>query len=250
MELKDKNIVITGATGGIGREVSIELAKEGAKLLLISKSEDKLSNLLKELSGDGHECLKFDFRELDKVKELEKTIRNKCDTLDILINTAGVGIYKTIEEADYCEWDNSLLVNATVPFYLIKALLPALKKSNESVVLSVGSGMGKIPTAGRSLYCASKFALRGLSMSLAQEFKESNVHFIHIALGSTLTDFGPMTLQEKQKENLMGKAYFTPVWVAKKFVDIIKSGDYKDEIELYPSEYTGNKWWPSGGSSN
>ena len=110
--------------------------------------------------------------------------------------------------------------------------------------------MGKIPTAGRSLYCASKFALRGLSMSLSLEYKENHISFVHVALGSTLTNFGPMTIKEKEEENLMGKAYFTPDWVAKKFVEILRADSYPDEIELYPSEYSGKKWWPSGGSSS
>ena len=102
--------------------------------------------------------------------------------------------------------------------------------------------MGKIPSAGRSVYCASKFALRGLSLSLSKEYKGTNIHFVLVTLGSTLTDFGPKTLKEKEEESLKGKAYFTPEGVAKKFIEIVENDKLEDEIELYPSEYTGKEW--------
>jgi hypothetical protein len=245
MDLKNKTVVVAGATGGIGAEFSMAVSKEGARLLLISKTEDKLKELIKKLNGKDHNFLVCDFRNSDHIRKLEEHIRDKVERVDVLANVAGIGIYKPIEEADYCEWDDSMMINVTTPFYMIKLLLPLLKKSENPVVLNVGSGMGKIPTAGRSVYCASKFALRGLSLSLSEEYKNNNIHFVHIALGSTLTDFGPMSLKEKEEENLKGKAYFTPEWVAKEMINIIKAGRYQEEIELYPGDYTGKKWWIS-----
>lgn len=235
MILKDKVVIVTGATGGIGLKLCEELNKEGAKLLLISKNEEKLKETVKNFTQAQY--IVYDFTDLANFDELEKAIRDKCDMVDILINNAGIGIYKTIEEADFHDWNDSISVNATLPLFLIKGLLPLMKKSEQAIILNVGTGMSKIPTAGRSLYCASKAALRLLSLSLAKEYEGTNVHFIHIALGSTLTEFGPMSLKEKEEENLKGKAYFTPEWVAKKFVEIIKNEEYKDEIEIYPSDY-------------
>ena len=169
----------------------------------------------------------------------------KLEKLDILINAAGVGVYKEIEDVELREWTDSLAINTTAPFYMTKMLLPLLRKSEKSVIINIGSGMGKIPTACRSVYCATKYALRGMTLSLAAEFQGTNVNFVHIALGSTLTEFGPMTLKEKEEESLKGKAYFTPEWVAKKFVEIIEKEQFEGEIELYPSEYTGKEWRPS-----
>lgn len=245
MKLQDKTIVITGATGGIGSALAKKLAKEKARLILVSKDEEKLKNLVGTLEGQGHDYVPFDFRDVDKVEDLIKSIRDKAEKLDILVNNAGIGVYKSLEEVVDYDWYDSIAINATFPFLLTKNLLPLLMNSDQAVVLNMGSGMGKIPTGGRSIYCASKAALRLLSLSLAKEFEGTTLRFVHIALGSTLTDFGPMTLKEKEEENLKGKAYFTPEWVADKLVEIVEKEEYADEIELYPGDYTGKDWWPS-----
>ena len=199
-----KTVVITGATGGIGYELCKELKKKEVKLVAVARSEEKLSNLSKTLGGNLV-YIAYDFANSQNLEELDKLIRDKCERIDILINNAGVGIYKTIEESDLHDWTESVAINVTVPFFLIKALLPLLTKSEKALVMNVGSGMSKIPTAGRSLYCASKAALRLLSMSLSKEYEGTNIHFVHITLGSTLTKFGPMSLKEKEEEKEMGK---------------------------------------------
>src|SRR3989344_3502140 len=242
MNLKEKVVVITGATGGIGSELSKAFSQKGARLVLISRNEDKLKDLITKLDGSRHEYIIYDFRNQDNFEELIKELRDKADNIDVLINNAGIGVYKSLEEAEEKDWADSININATFPFLLTKKLLQILQKSEKGIILNVGSGMGRIPSAGRSVYCASKFALRGLSLSLSKEYKRTNIHFVLVTLGSTLTDFGPMTLKEKQEESLKGKAYFTPEWVAKKFVELIEKDEFEDEIELYPSEYTGKEW--------
>src|SRR3990167_4163221 len=97
--------------------------------------------------------------------------------------------------------------------------------------------MGTIPAAGRSVYCASKFALRGMSLSLSKEFDRTNVNIVHLTLGSVLTEFGPMTLEEKKRENLEGKAYLTPTYVAEKVVEILRKDQVEPEISISPTGY-------------
>jgi uncharacterized protein len=237
MDIIDKTVIITGATGGIGEKLAIEFAKEGSKLILLARTEEKLKKLTDSLQGDGHKYFAFDFTETDKLSKLISEINMETDRVDILINAAGVGVYKALEEVELKEWEESMAINVTAPYFITKKLLPLLKKPEQSAVINIGSGMGKIPTACRSVYCATKFALRGLTMSLADEFRGKDIHFVHMALGSTLTDFGPMDIKDKQEENLKGKAYFTPEWVANKFIEIIKEGKFEDEIILYPSDY-------------
>ena len=237
MELKDKTAVVTGATGGIGRELCLQLAEKGVKIIAVARTQEKLEILKNEISGDGHLFFESDFTRDEELEELVGNIKSNINKLDILINAAGVGIYKEIEDVELKEWNDSLAINATAPFYMTKMLLPLLRKSEKSVVINIGSGMGKIPTACRSVYCATKYALRGMTLSLASEFQGSNINFIHITLGSTLTEFGPMSLKEKEEENLKGKSYFTPSWVAKKFIHILENDEFVDEIEIYPSDY-------------
>lgn len=238
MNLSGKTVLITGATGGIGSRLANAFAAEDAKLILISRTQEKLDDLVSVLPGKDHVTLPFDFTKTSKIEEYGQKIAKNVETLDVVINAAGVGVYKTIEEVSLSEWEDSFAINVTTAFFLTKELLPLLKKSEKGVVINIGSGMGKIPTPCRSVYCATKYALRGMSLSLAAEFHGTNVHIMHIALGSTLTEFGPMSLEEKKLKNLEGKAYLTPEWVAQKFVDIIKTEEFEPELEFYPGDYS------------
>ncbi len=241
MDLHNKNIVITGTTGGIGRELVGLLDGEGATLILIARSEDELRNQAKDLKS---ECQYFacDFTNQKKVNVLARQISKKFKTIDILINAAGVGIYKDLEEETLEEWNDSMNINVTSQFILIKNLIKNLQKPKSSLVLSIGSGAGVIPMAGRSIYCVSKFAVRGLTLSLAEEYKRSSVDFCLITLGSTLTSFGPKSYDQKKTEMEKGKkAYFTPDWVASKLLEIIKDKDRRVEYTLFPSHYA-SEW--------
>lgn len=244
MNLKDKKIIITGATGGIGKELVQKLDAEGANLILVSRSESELQTLSKNLKSSS-EYFVCDFSDQKKVESLAKQISKKYKNIDVLVNAAGVGIYKPLIDETLDEWNISMNINVASHFILIKGLLKNLKKSKGSLVLSIGSGAGVIPMAERSLYCTSKFAVRGLILSLAEEFKKTSVDFCLITLGSTLTSFGPMSYQEKKKDMEKGKkAYFTPDWVADKLVSIIKDNDRRFEYTLFPSHYASD--WKNG----
>jgi short-subunit dehydrogenase len=242
MELKNKTIIITGSTGGIGRELAKNLDEAGANLVLISKSEDELLSLINKLKGKNNCHFACDFSDQNESQKLVDSLSEKFKNIDVLINAAGIGVYKPIEDATLEEWNNSLAINVTSHFLMVKGLVESLKATNNSLVLNIGSGMGVIPTAGRSLYCASKFAVRGFTLSLAEEFKGTKTHFCLITLGSTLTPFGPKSFEDKKKEMEEGKAYFTPEWVAKKLTEIIKDDNRDIEYTLYPGDY-GLGWW-------
>lgn len=244
MNLKSKNIIITGATGGIGRELVQKLDSEEANLILISRSESELENLSKNLKS-ASEYFVCDFSNQKEVEILAKQIYKKYKNIDVLVNAAGIGIYKSLSDETLDEWNISMNINVASHFILVKGLLRNLKKSKGSLVLSIGSGAGVIPMAGRSLYCTSKFAVRGLILSLAEEFKKTSMDFCLITLGSTLTSFGPMSYQDKKNDMEKGrKAYFTPEWVAEKLVSIIKDDDRRFEYTLFPSHYASD--WKNG----
>jgi len=240
MDLKDKIVLVTGATGGIGYELCKAFNEKGAKTIAIARTQEKLDKLASELNNPQNIYLACDFTKNDDLALVTDKILGSVDKIDVLINSAGVGVYKSLEDVEIAEWEESMAINVNAPFFLMKKLLPLLKKSEKAAVINIGSGMGKIPTACRSVYCATKYALRGLTLSLASEFNSSNVHFMHIALGSVLTEFGPMSLEEKNEENLSGKSYLTPEWVAKKFVHIVENDEIQEEIEIYPTDYKDN----------
>ncbi len=243
MNLQNKVVVVTGATGGVGRELVKKLDLFGAELILISKTESELQNLVKSLKGRKHKFYVCDFADQQKTIKVAQKINKDIEKIDILINGAGIGIYKPIDELTVDEWNKSLEIMVSAPFIFIKYLLENLMKSSDSLVLNIGSGAGVIPMAGRSAYCASKFALRGFTLSLSEEYKRiGNPKFCLITLGSTLTSFGPMNFGDKKEEMEKGKAYFTPNWVTQKLTEIIKDDKREIEYTLYPGEYGLGEW--------
>lgn len=237
MNIQGKNIIVTGATGGIGKEVAKLLDEERANLILVSKTEDELQSLSQSL----HTANKYYICNLSSVSEIEKLasdIARDFDQIDVLVNSAGVGVYKPFEELSLDEWNKSMNVNVNSVFLLTQKLMPLLLKSEDSVVVNIGSGNGVDAVAGRSAYCTSKFALRGLSLSLSEEYgRIGNPTVALLTLGSVLTPFGPLSFEDKKLEMEKGKAYLLPESVAEKIIDIIKSDDVQSEYVLYPTGY-------------
>ncbi|MFZ3301987.1 MAG: SDR family oxidoreductase [Microgenomates group bacterium] len=222
MDLKNKIAVVTGATGGIGREIVKKLDEEGAQIILVSKNETELQNLLQTLRNKISKYYVCDFNNQEETEKVAKNIADEFNKIDLLINSAGIGIYKTIEEISLDEWNMALNINLNSVFIMTKELISSLSGSKKSMVINMGSGSGLIPIASRSSYCTSKFALRGLTLSLAEEFKRfENPKFVLINLGSVLTGFGPLSYEEKVKLMESGKYYITPEWVANQISSII-----------------------------
>lgn len=228
--------VVVGATGGMGVEVCRALHEAGVKLVLVARTEEKLKTLSTELGNSSY--FVCDLGKPDTIASVCTQITANYPTIDLLLNAAGIGVYKPIEEVTETDWTDSFNTNVTASYLFTKYLLPALKQSAKAYVINWGSGMGVIPSPGRSVYCMTKFALRGTSLSLSKEFEGTNVNVVHLTLGSVLTDFGPMTLKEKEIENLEGKAYLTPQYVAEKVVEIVKSDQSDPEVPIYPTGYT------------
>mgnify|MGYP001601099232 CR=1 FL=1 len=241
MNLKNKTILLTGGSGGIGNTLAKKLAEEKAKLILVARTESELKNFISKY-GDEHKYFVCDLENKEEVKNLVSQIKALTKGLDILVNVAGIGIYKNFDETTTQDWDKSFALNVTAPFLLTRVLLPILSNTQGSLVLNIGSGAGTIPMRGRSTYCATKFALRGWTLSLAEEYENKNPQFYLITLGSTITNFGGVTIEEKEREHIKGKAYFPVDWVADKLVEILKGDKRQTETTLFPGDYGFGTW--------
>jgi len=241
MNLKGKTILVTGGSSGIGNALAAKLADEGAKLILIARTETQLKRFISQ-RGDEHKYFICDLENKEAVGNLVGQIKAEVKELSILVNVAGIGIYKNFDETTVHDWVKSFSLNVTSPFLLTHWLLPTLSNTKNSIVLNIGSGAGTIPMRGRSTYCATKFALRGWTLSLAEEYESKNPKFYLITLGSTITNFGGMTIEEKENEHARGKAYFPVEWVANKLVEILKNDDRQIETILYPGDFGFGTW--------
>ena len=224
MNLKGKIAVVTGAGGGIGSVLVKKLEEEGVTCILVEKD-----------GSDTHfEC---DLSKPEEVERLGRQIASNYQEIDLLYNIAGIGIYKKIEDLSLQEWQDSLAINLTSIFILTKELLPLLRKSNKAMVLNFGSGMGVNPLGGKIAYCSSKFGLRGLTLSLAKEFKGRNIDFVLLTLGSVMTNFGTGGIERRQELEKKGKKYLQPQEVVAKVIEITRADQRQPEYTLFPLGY-------------
>jgi len=205
-----KTVLITGASGGIGSEVLKILLEGDYKIIIIDKDKNTILESLKDKDIYYYQCNMFDLEDTFSIVE---KISKDHPIIDILINNAGIGYYEKIENLSYEKYFNSLNLNVNSPHILIKSLLPNLKKSKNPLVLNMGSKCGHTTFKDRSTYCLTKFALRGLSLSLSKEYK-GIVDFVYLALGSTFTEFGALGKKGKVTLKESGKEYLDPTFVA------------------------------------
>jgi short-subunit dehydrogenase len=241
MDLRGKTIIITGASRGIGAGLADRLADEGANLVFIVRDPASLDQFTVK-HGKNHHSYIADLSNMQSVMDAAKHIAHDFTSIDILIHSAGIGVYKKFPDVSLDDWERSYAIDVTAPYFLTQTLLPLLQKADKSCVMTIGSGMGTIPTRGRSVYCSSKFAVRGWMLSLADEYEAQSPQFCLITLGSVITSFGTKTIEEKTKEFENGRAYFTVPWVSDKLTEILKDESRANEIVLYPGDYGQGTW--------
>lgn len=182
----DRTVIVTGASGGIGREISLRLLGEGANVVLAARS-DGIHGTADE-SDAGERALPVETDVTDEAS-VEKTIDEAVGTfggIDGLVNNAGIaGPTAPIEEVDREEFDHTMAVNVTGQFLMAKHAASHLRESDRASVVNVSSISGKRPLEGRTPYTASKTAVIGLTRTLAFELGEDDVTVNAVCPGAT-----------------------------------------------------------------
>ncbi len=216
MKVKGKKVLLTGATGGIGQAFAQALAKEGAQLMLVSRSRDKLDELIVSLPGRGHTMVVADLGE----DQGRQAVVEACSGgLDILINNAGVNHFGLLQSHSEQQLRDMFELNTIAPIMLIQALLPQLR-SKLSCIVNVGSGFGSIGFAGYCGYSASKFALRGFTEALRRELADSTISVLYLAPRATDTAMNSETVVAMNQE--LGNAMDSPEWVACELIKLLE----------------------------
>jgi short-subunit dehydrogenase len=190
------NVLITGASTGIGFELARQFDHKGHRVIAVSRNNKKLQELAvrcsKENPASSLVIHSFDLEELtDKVSDFRNILENEMQELDILINNAGYLVRKDFIDTDSDEIHKCLTINYIVPARLIAACLPLLKKSARAHVINIGSmggyqGSKKFP--GLSHYSSAKAALSVLTECLAEEYNDTRIRFNCLALGAVQTE--------------------------------------------------------------
>ena len=171
MRFRDKRVVITGGTGGIGQTVVELFAREGAQVLFSDHSEEDCSDYGKTLQGKGLET-RFVAADLRQKSACEALIAAAVDTLggvDILINNAGIIPRGTILETTDDMWFSALDVNLTAVFFLCRAAIPQMQLAGGGAIVNTSSTWGLYPGPGHLAYCTSKAAVAALTKNLARD---------------------------------------------------------------------------------
>ena len=195
--LKNKNCLVTGATGGIGKEISKELASNSCNLFLTSTNNTKLiklKNQLKKINKNIKiEFLSADLTIQEDITELIGTINEKFSSIDIIINSAGIFMIKSIEKSTIDDFEKSINLNVKLPFILCKEFTKNMIKKKWGRVIMIGSSSSYSGFDKGSVYCASKHSILGLSRALNAELKKKNVRVLSISPASTQTNMGKIS---------------------------------------------------------
>jgi short-subunit dehydrogenase len=181
VELAGKRLLMSGATGGLGRAIAADLAAHGANLVLSSRKEDQLRGLAASLPGGGsrHEVVVADLAEAGAA---EKLVREAGD-LDGLVANAAMHGTGRLERLDDEEIARTLRVNLEAPILMAREVIPGLVEKGEGHIVFVGSLNGKAATPRTSVYCATKFGLRGFALALREDLHPRNVGVSLVAPG-------------------------------------------------------------------
>lgn len=191
MKPAEMRVVLTGATGGIGRDIARELAAGGASLLLVGRNGERLADLERELrmnaAGVSHVAADVGHDE-GVTRVVEAATHMPGGPANVLINNAGInefGAFGTQRAADITA---VITTNVIAPMLLTHALLPLLGNQDEAIVLNVGSTLGSIGLPGQVAYSASKFGLHGFSEALRRETHGTSVNVLYVAPRATNTE--------------------------------------------------------------
>ena len=201
--LKDKNIIVTGASGGIGNSIVEKLNQNGANILATGTRIEKLEELKEKFSNI--KILKFDISQHDKIEEfIENATKKLGGSLDCIINNAGITKDNLTIRMSLEEWSKVININLTSTFLMCKYSIKKMLKNKSGKIINITSVVGHTGNVGQANYTASKAGIVAMSKSLAIEYAKKNINVNCISPGfisTAMTD----QIDEKFKETIIAK---------------------------------------------
>jgi len=194
VQLSGKVAVVTGGTRGIGRGIAGALLELGASVIITGRNGQRAAAVATELSVDSKTCegVECDVKSLVSVAALAQHVREKYGRLDILVNNAGVGGPRSLlHELNPDNWDEIFETNVRGVFFMMRELVPLITATGGGHIVNISSLAGKNPLPKGAAYSASKWALNGLSYSVAEELRAHNIRVCVVCPGSVDTEFSP-----------------------------------------------------------
>jgi len=191
VDFKNKTVLVTGASSGIGRAAAIEFAKLGANVILVARTKEKLEQVENKLKKFNVATLAYscDVSNKENVIKMSRMVFERFSSLDILVNNAGFAIYDSVTELSVDDIESQMKTNYLGMIYCVKAFLPSMLDKKSGHIVNVASLAASFGLPSIAPYCASKFAMLGFSEGLKHELRDTGVGITVVSPIMVRTDF-------------------------------------------------------------
>lgn len=198
-----KIAVITGAGSGLGASLAKKYSEDGYHVCLLGRTEAKLARTAEVLPNENHSIFSVDVSSKREVSHVFEKIKEKLGTIDVLVNNAGVGVFELAENLSEEAIHQMIDINLKGTIFCTQEVLSDMKERNSGIILNVVSTAGLEGKMTESVYCASKFGVRGFHDSLLIELEETDIHVFGAYMGGMKTEFWDGIFDASQTEGLM-----------------------------------------------
>ena len=238
MIIQDKVAIVTGASSGIGEATAKALAQHGVKVVLASRSKEKLDNLSSQLK-DSY-VIQTDMMNEDEIKDMVKKAVDRFGRVDILVNNAGRGYDSLVENIEAPSYLELFKLNLLAPLITMQAVIPIMRRQSGGTIVNISSGTSMMDIPNISAYSSLKRALNGLSLTAREELKKDKIVVSLVYPYMTETNFGKNVIGKPRDDSWLDEGNIskadTPEYIAEKILEVIES----EGAEIYAHDWMKN----------
>jgi NADP-dependent 3-hydroxy acid dehydrogenase YdfG len=196
MDIQNKVVIITGASEGIGEATAKLFAVQGAKVVLVARSADKLNAVKDAITAAGGTAIAIptDMRDQTAVRSMVESAHSQFGQVDMLINNAGQSVYAPVEHIDAAQYQQIIELNLFGVLYAMQSVIPIMRAQGGGVIINISSNVSKMAIPNIGAYASTKYALNGLTLTARAELTADNIRVCLMHPGRTATDFGKNAL--------------------------------------------------------